>query len=85
MDKVKWIKHSGIDNSILKANAVTDKASLGKLKGITGPDGIKSNDEVRRLDGNNMVNFNVDKTGNFRDVLTEVDVRVGDGDDTAGK
>ena len=77
MDEIK----PGIDNSILKASAVTDKASLGKLKGITGPDGIKVPDEVRRLDGSNMVNFNVDKTGNFRDVLTEVDVRVGDGDD----
>lgn len=72
----------GINDSIVKANAVTDKASLGKLKGMAGPNGIKVPDEVRRLDGNNMVNFNVDKTGNFRDVLTEVDVKVGDGDDT---
>jgi len=71
----------GINDNILKAGAVTDKASLGKLKGITGPNGIKVPDEVRRLDGNNMVNFNIDKTGNFRDVMTEVDVRVGDGDD----
>lgn len=70
-----------IDNNILKASAVTDKASLSKLKGMAGPDGIKVPDEVRRLDGNNMVNFNVDKTGNFRDVMTEVDVKVGDGDD----
>jgi hypothetical protein len=71
----------GINDSIIKARAVTDKASLGKLKGMAGPNGIKVPDEVRKLDGNSMVNFNVDKTGNFRDVLTEVDVKVGDGGD----
>ena len=28
-----------------------------------------------------LQNFNIDKTQNYRDVLEEVDVRVGDGDD----
>ena len=76
-DKLK----PGIDENILKASAVTDKASLSKLKDSTLKNASGVPTEIRRLDGSSMVNFNVDKTGNFRDVMTEVDVRVGDGDD----
>jgi hypothetical protein len=82
---------AGIDGEILKAGGITDAASLGKFTnglGLGGLPGAESlgklgePSEVRALTSDGLVNFNIDKTGNFRDVMTEVDVAVFEGDDT---
>ena len=71
----------GIDGEILKASSITDVASLSK---VTGGGGLASKigepATARKLTDSGLVNFNIDKTANYRDVLEEVDVRVGDGD-----
>ena len=82
---------SGIDSEILKAGGITDAASLGKFTnglGIAGLPGAESlgklgePSEARALTSDGLVNFNIDKSGNFRDVMTEIDVAVTQGDDT---
>ena len=70
-----------IDGEILKASDIKDPASLSK---VTGGGGLASKigepAQVRKLAGSSLENFNIDKTQNYRDVLEEVDVRVGDDD-----
>lgn len=83
---------NNINAEMLKAGGITDAASLGKFTnglGIGGLPGAESlgklgePSEVRALTSSGgLVNFNIDKTGNFRDVMTEVDVAVTQGDDT---
>lgn len=72
----------GADGELLKAMDIKDPSSLSKA---LGGDGLASKVGVpataRSLSGDSLQNFNIDKTQNYRDVLEEVDVRVGDGDD----
>ena len=69
------------DGEIMKAVDIKDPSSLSKA---IGGDGLASKVGVpstaRALSGDSLQNFNIDKTQNYRDVLEEVDVRVGDGD-----
>lgn len=71
----------GADGELLKAMDIKDPTSLSKA---LGGDGLASKvgapATARSLSGDSLQNFNIDKTQNYRDVLEEVDVRVGDGD-----
>lgn len=83
---------SGINAEMLKAGGIQDAAGLGKYMNAGGLAGLPGGEtlgkggepsEVRALTSSGgLRNFNIDKSGNYRDITTEVDVAVFEGDDT---